>query len=78
MPKKRIHAVHDDELLELLENLDMLEDFSNGKILCFLCGKVVTEKNLGTIFPYQGDIKISCNDIECYNKVLGLRDETNE
>ena len=48
MSKKRIHAVHDDELLDLLENLDMLEDFQNRQIICFFCGKVVTENNLGS------------------------------
>jgi hypothetical protein len=75
--KKKIYAVHDIELKELLENLELLNDFEDGKITCFICNKIVTEENLGSIFPYQNDIKVSCNDIDCYNRVLKLRGESN-
>lgn len=73
MSKKKLYAVHDEELNVFLKNLELLDDFIEGKIHCHICNKVVTENNLGCVFPYEDDIKISCNDIDCYKKVLELR-----
>jgi hypothetical protein len=78
MSKKIIYAVHDQELETLLKNLELYDDFFEGNIRCFICDKIITEENLGSIFPYEEDIKICCNDIDCYKKLLELRGNSNE
>jgi hypothetical protein len=60
-----IHAVHDDDLDEFLNNINLLGKFKSGQIKCFLCKGTITKENLYSIFPDSGDIKFSCNKPEC-------------
>jgi hypothetical protein len=65
MDKDVLHAVHDDDLRKLLENLGHLKDFEEGKIKCKFCKDTVTFENLSTIFPESGSIKFVCNKPDC-------------
>lgn len=65
-----IHAVHDDDLEEFLDSINLLEKFNSGQIKCSLCMATITRKNLYSIYPDSGDIKFSCNKPDC---VLSLK-----
>ena len=70
MTMKRIHAVHDRDLEGFLESLNLLEPLRTGKVKCAECECEVNEKNLGFIYPFEGEIRICCDKIECFYEVM--------
>ena len=79
MTERRIHAVHDRDLEKLLESLKLLDDLRAGKIKCSECACVVSEENLGFLYPYEGKIRICCDKPDCfYNATKKLSTENPE
>ena len=68
--KKKVDAIHDDDLLELLENLGLKNKFLHGRLTCAFCGGVITWDNLHSIFPDSGAIKCCCTKSECVNQLI--------
>jgi hypothetical protein len=65
-----IDAVHERNLVELLQSMGLLEHLENGKISCRFCGRKITMKNLGCIFPSGNEIVFCCDDMKCFEQVL--------
>jgi len=55
--------VHD--LKEILQNLELLEDFEQGKLGCRFCKDLLKEDNFGALFVEGKDILASCAKPEC-------------
>ncbi len=70
--KKKVDAVYDDELLEMLENLRLKTKFENGKLSCAFCKDMVSWNNLHSIFPHGGIIKVCCTNPECVNNLIAV------
>jgi hypothetical protein len=70
-----LNVVHDNKLLTLLGNLNLLVPIQEQKVKCKFCKTVITYENLNAIFPESGTIKISCNLPEC---VIALSNYLNE
>ena len=62
----RVRAVLESDLDQLLESLGLLDELEAGRLKCFICGQVVSKDNLGSIFPYAGEIRVCCDKTECY------------
>jgi hypothetical protein len=60
-----IHAVHDDDLNEFLNSINLLEKFKAGRLKCTFCQDAINMENLYSIYPDSGDIKLSCSKPEC-------------
>ena len=67
--KKEIDAVHKHDLEILLQNLNLLDNFRNGKIVCRFCNDTLRDNNFGAIYPEQNKILFSCSKLECLAKV---------
>ena len=67
--KRKIYAVHDRDIKEFLEDLNVLNKISNGEITCPECDCTITLENLGFIIMHGKDIKICCDNIECFYKL---------
>lgn len=65
-----LNAVHDDDLMDVLEELGVAKDFMRGKLDCAFCCDTITWHNLYSLFPDSGTIKFSCDKPECVNKLL--------
>ncbi|MDP2207788.1 MAG: hypothetical protein Q8K98_03305 [Bacteroidota bacterium] len=70
MEKQALHAVHDDDLEELLQSVGILGDFKRRAIKCKFCGDVVTWENLHAIYPESGSVKLVCDKASCVNQLL--------
>jgi hypothetical protein len=70
MEKKKVDAVHDDDLLDLLESLELKNKFLYGKLTCSFCGDVITWDNLHSLFPDSGTIKCCCTKSDCVNQLI--------
>lgn len=64
-----VKAVHDSDLENLLKSLGMLDGFVAGKFKCAVCGCPVDLDNLGSIFPQDGEIGVSCDNSKCVRVV---------
>lgn len=68
--KKIIEAIHQHDIRELLENLELLKDFDNKKIICHFCKETISEDNFSTIFPENNKILFSCSKMECLINIV--------
>lgn len=60
-----VKAVHDSDLEQLLKKLGIFDDLIAGKLNCIVCGRLVDLDNLGTIFPRDNEICVSCDNSRC-------------
>ncbi len=77
LQKEQIHAVHDDDLMNYLDGLDILHKFERGELKCKFCGTTITYQNLHSMFPESGSIKLVCEAADCtmeLNKLLAKGD----
>lgn len=70
MNKKKVGAVYDADLLEMLEHLGLKNKFENEMLKCSICGEVITWHNLHLIYPDSGDIKFCCMNPKCINTLI--------
>ena len=71
MEKKKLHAVHDDDLSSLLESLGIHDALRARRIPCFFCKEPVSEQNLHALLPYQKKVCVTCDKPDCV-KALNL------
>lgn len=75
--KEILKAVHDYDLEQLLQNLDLLEKIRNNQLKCKFCKNVVTLENLHSIFPQSGNIQMVCDNPDCIRQLFDfLRNDT--
>lgn len=73
--KENLDAIHDDHLEKLLSNLSLLEKLKNGEVKCKFCGGSMTLENINSIFPLGGDIKLTCDKVQCVKDLSSFLNE---
>ena len=66
--KEELDFLYDEDLLPALERVGLKDDFVSGKLRCAICGDIITNDNLLSLFEKNG-IKIGCNKADCIRKV---------
>lgn len=66
--RESIKAVHDDELIDFLQGINMYQPIQEGKCKCKYCAKVITIQNVTAVFPESKVIKFICDDLQCVMK----------
>ena len=72
MVDNKIKAVHDDDLLDLLNSLEVYEDVAKGRAICSFCSTGIDFDNLSGMFPIDGEVGFCCNSINCQLRLTGL------
>lgn len=72
LQKKKVQAVHDEDLEKILEGLNILNKFKRGELKCKFCSSKITFNNLHSIFPQSGAIKLICDTPNCVRKLSKL------
>ena len=67
--KTKVKAVHDSDLLEVLESLGVLKKIQNNQVKCVYCGELITLTNIEAVFRDKGEIKLICSKPECLSKI---------
>lgn len=62
---KKVLAVYDDELDDVLNNLGLLTKIKNKEITCQSCNCIITRENLGVIKNENGAIHMFCLSTSC-------------
>ncbi|HKZ93701.1 MAG TPA: hypothetical protein VJ249_03855 [Candidatus Bathyarchaeia archaeon] len=64
--ERRIYAVHDQDLMRFLTDLNLLDRILRKELKCHECGCVITLENVGFITLSKGEVKVCCDDLECF------------
>ena len=67
---KEIKAVHVADLEDLLRKYGQLQDFNDGKMMCYTCNDKISVENAGSIKRANGKFLFTCNKISCYNQIV--------
>lgn len=67
--ERRIYAVHDRDLKDFLADLNLLEKVLRGELKCPECECTITLENVGFISMFKRDVKVCCDDLECFYKL---------
>ena len=68
-----IHAAYHKEFDEILQRLNLLEpDGSIKPVHCQFCRQVVSQDNILSVFPEDGQIHICCDRIPCKDALMEL------
>lgn len=67
---KKIHAVSDNDLDGLIENLGLVESLEKELLFCSYCGKKLSRENIGCIYPLENEIRLCCDTLSCLEKTL--------
>lgn len=73
--KKQINAVHEKDLVGLLERLDVKEKFINNELHCKFCDSIVNKGNIYSVLPESASINLICDKPECITKLLEYLEE---
>lgn len=68
----KMKVVHDKDLENLLNSLNVYEDVLNGKHKCLFCGQIITIDNIDSIVPYHQTVQFTCDKQECHAKLIGM------
>lgn len=60
-----IPAIHDKDLISILEELDLLKKIETKKIKCSNCNQLITVNSLGALKKEKEEILIICDNPEC-------------
>ena len=64
--KRKIYAVHDRDLKQFLIDLNLIDKITKGEIKCPECNCTITLENIGFITIFKGEVKVCCDNIECF------------
>ena len=70
---KIFYLIHDDDLMDVLENLGVLSDVKRKKRRCSFCLEILSLANIGALYPEDNDVKIACNNPMCLTRVAAIR-----
>ena len=62
---QNLKAVHDNDLINLLDSINLLNKFNAGKLTCAYCNDVINFENLHSIFQESRTMKLSCSKPDC-------------
>lgn len=68
LKEHKILAFHEKEVETILLKLELLETVRKGDVKCAICGKTITQGNLGALLKKGNDILIICDDPNCIQK----------
>ncbi len=67
--RKKIKAVFEDDLDNLLISLNIHKDVIEGKFYCLNCDNPITLENIGIILRKGGKIQLVCNNNKCISQL---------
>ncbi len=68
--REKIHAIHKNDIKTILNKFGLLDDLLKGLLQCNICGTILTLDNLQCIFMKENQVKLCCNNIDCYRQVV--------
>lgn len=60
-----IPAIHDNNLINILTDLNILDKINEKKLRCANCGEIITLDNLAGIRKLKNDVLLICDNPEC-------------
>ncbi len=67
--RTKLKAIHEDDLLSMLDNLGITEKIQKGEYRCEYCNKIISLDNLWCIRKKDNRIQLICSNYDCLNKL---------
>jgi len=67
--KVEVKAIYDPHLEQVLQKLGIMDELIAGELNCEVCGCQVDLDNLGTIFPDDDKVGVSCDNSRCIRAI---------
>ena len=61
----KINAVHDKDLLNLLQQLNVMDKVNNNEFVCESCQTTLNFENIGAIYIEKDQVKMCCDLVDC-------------
>ncbi len=75
--KEALSAVHDDDLVGLLQSLGVLHDIEAGNIKCKFCKDQINLDSLQALLPDSGSVSFVCKKPDCVRLFINYMEEKN-
>ncbi len=75
--KETLSAVHDDDLIALLQSLGVLHDLEAGNIRCKFCRDQINLDSLQALIPDSGSVSFVCKKPTCIRLFINYMEEKN-
>lgn len=72
---KQLNAVHESDLINLLERLGIKEKFENNRLKCKFCGDTINIENIYSVLPEAGTVNLICDKPQCITQLLSYLNE---
>lgn len=73
--RDKVRAVHKRDLNSVLSELGIMEQVESGKTNCAKCGKPVTSETIQCLFIENDEIKVCCDNMNCYERLIQEREQ---
>lgn len=73
MNKVEVNAVFGEDIIPFLKSIEMYDPLLNGEVLCAECASQVTLENFLSVYVDNGEIKVCCDNLRCYNSMIVKR-----
>lgn len=70
MKKGNLKAVHDDDLIQLLESIGEYELVKSERANCYFCNSKVYIDDISAVFPVGEKVAYCCSEYRCYQLLL--------
>ena len=68
--RKKFPVFHENNIDQILNRFKLLKKLENNELKCSTCESTVTRKNFGCLFlSKDGNVKVTCSNPECLEKV---------
>ncbi len=68
--REQVPAVHRRDLEMVLDEIGLKEKIVAGKLRCAGCDKPVTLEKIQCLYMEDNEIRVCCDNIECYREVV--------
>lgn len=73
--RETVHAIHGDDLVEILQGIGLLEPIKNEEVSCYKCERTITKDNVTHIFKTEEGFKLYCDRITCRQSAIKHQEE---
>ena len=60
-----LQAVHDEQLVKFLQNINVYDRIITGDCKCKFCKKTISIDNIHMVFPESKQVKFVCDNLSC-------------
>ncbi len=70
-----VPAIHEKDIETVIRQLGLFDKINSREYSCSQCGESINLNNIQCIYKENDEVKICCDNIDCYKAVLDKREQ---